>query len=364
VTDQDQNEQCRQIMKHFNAWIEPVDADERRSLGLFCDLVNELERDPLFEELLQHGEVNWNYTEVDGKITSSHIENLNDRNLGAFVALARLFTQKKERASIRHVARIFEKRVGDRHPISWTFNAHRLSLNNFLSMTAPELSDTFGQLFDVFVYGHYTHREDAKETQYELWKKDARGFTARKACFVLAIGTIFHHAQEMRNCARQLLKVVVEDLCWRPPTKLPVRRFEDGISHPMFAHDVVSLDPAIVARVTKGERVLLTESVIPHVRNFLDEEVGDHISADCMGEIDVHEYGSKLEDRWLEKHLGASIALPVSWETSEKLRARGRAVVHHVGKPSLFLTGAFFSHLKFVGAASYKWELHLRADRA
>lgn len=359
MSDQYLNEQCRQIMKHFNAWIEPVDAQERRSLELFCGLVDELERDTLFKDLLQDRAVSWKYTEVDGNVTSSHIEKLNERDLGGFVALARLFTQKKERASIRHVAAIFEKRVGERHPIWSTFNAHRMGLDNFLAMTAPDVSETFRELFDVFVYGHYTHREDAKEAKYELWKNDIRGFTARKAGFVLAIGSIFSHAQTMRDSARQLLDVVVEDVRWRPPRRLPVRRFEDGVSDPMFAHDVVSLDLSIAAHVSKGERVLLSESVIPHIRNFLDEELGNRITAGSIGEIDVLEYGSKCKDRWLERHVGVSIAFQVSWETVEKLGPTGTAIIHHVGGPSLFVTEAFFSHLKHVGAASYKWELRL-----
>jgi hypothetical protein len=357
MTEEGDKQQIREVMKHFNAWIEPVDGDERRSLELFCKLVEDLERDALFVDLLRHSEVRWKYKVTDEEVVSAEIEKLDEADLRAFVALARLFTQKKERASIRNIAKIFAKRVGEHHPIWWTFNGHRMGLNNFLDTTGPDLLETFRELFDVFVYGHYTHRDDAKEANFEAWKKDLRGFTARKVGFLLAVSTIFWNAQKMRDAAKHLLEVKVEDLGWQPPRTLPIRRFHDGVSNPMFAHEVVSLEASLVERVSKGDRVSLSESVILHIRNFLDAELGDHITAASIGEIDVHEYGSKIGDRWLQRHWGASLAIPVAWESVENMHPRGKMINHHIGKPSLFVTEAFFAQLKPVEGANYKWEL-------
>lgn len=206
-TDEEIAEYCRQITREFSAWVDPLDAQERRSMDLFCGLVEELESYKIFCDLLQHSQVDWRLKIEDGKVVSGYIEKLNETDLRAFVPLARLFTQKREQASIRKVGAIFDKRLSQRHPIWMNFNAYRIGLQQFLALSAPNLPETFGELFDVFMNGHYAHREDAKEARYESWKRDSGRFTNRKVGFLLVLSSIFSHVRSMRDHVKQLLKV-------------------------------------------------------------------------------------------------------------------------------------------------------------
>src|SRR5213594_463038 len=207
MTNEQTEENCRQITRELSPWIDPLDADERRALERFSRLVEELEGHKIFCDLLQQGQIDWRLRIEDGNVVSAHIEKLDETELGAFVPLARLFTQKREHASIRKIAAIFDRRVSDRHPIWWNFNAYRVGLRQFLALTAPNLSETFGKIFDIFINGHYVHREDEKEARYESWKKEVGGFTSRKVAFLLAVGSIISHVRSMRDYAKQLLDV-------------------------------------------------------------------------------------------------------------------------------------------------------------
>jgi hypothetical protein len=183
VTSEQIEENCREITRALSPWIDPLDAKERRALERFCRLVEELEGHKILRDLLQRGRIDWRLRIEDGNIVSAHIERLDETELGAFVPLARLFTQKREDTSIRKVSAIFDQRVSERHPIWWNFNAYRIGLQQFLALTAPNLTETFGEIFDVFMNGHYVHREDVKEARSNRGGKKSAHLARAKSRF-------------------------------------------------------------------------------------------------------------------------------------------------------------------------------------
>jgi hypothetical protein len=356
VTNEQSEENCRQITRKLSPWIDPLDADERRALDRFCRLVEELEGHKIFRDLLQPGRIDWRLKIEDGKVVSAHIEKLDETELGAFVPLARLFTQKREHSSIRKVAAIFDKRASERHPIWWNFNAYRVGLQQFLALTAPNLTETFGEIFDVFMNGHYVHREDPKEARYESWKKDVGGFTSRKVAFLLAVSAIVSHASSIRNYAKQLLEVTAN-----PPVQGSTKKVVNlpaGLTKALFSDEIVSLDPKTVDKILDGERIAVSEQLINHLLDFLGHDLAPHIHGGRIGEIKLHEYGVKVGSEWIDKKSGASLVLPVSWMSIEKTSGE-TAVKNYRGKPIVFATQEFFSHLKRVDEKTHRWELVL-----
>lgn len=355
MTNEEIEENCRQIWRDLNPWIDPLQSDERRALERFCRLVEELENDKIFCDWLQHGRIDWGVRIEDGSVVSSHIDKLDETQVKAFVPLARLFTQKREHASIRKIASIFEQRVSKRHPIWWKFNAYRVGLQQFLALTAPNLPEAFGEIFDVFINGHYLHREDDKEARYESWKKDVRGFTARKVAFLLTVSSIISDVRSMRDCAKQLL-----DITANPPRVAPTKAITlpAGLTKALFSDEIVALDMKNVPEVFDGARVSVSGSVIAHLLDFLGHDLASHIHAGHIGEIKMHEYGSKLGDKWIDRKVGASLIVPVAWMSIEKLPSQ-TMVKDYSGKPIVFVTQEFFNHLKPASGETHRWDLVL-----
>lgn len=205
MTDEEMAEIWRQLTKELGLWIEPLQPKERKTLQLFCEAVGELENYPLYQKLLRDNVVDSDIEERDGKVVNAAIRNLDENDLRAFVLTARLFGQDNDRISIRKIADIFDRRVA-KHKLLWmNFNAHRLGWNEFRSRELPHLKDTMGNIFDVFLYGHYAHREEAKETIYKQWKRTPDGFVARQSLFLIALGTFFWMVRGMRDYVQQLL---------------------------------------------------------------------------------------------------------------------------------------------------------------
>lgn len=355
MTEQEIAEQCRQITREFSAWVDPLDLQNRRSIELFCGLVLELENYSLFRDLLQHSRIDWRLKIEDGKVVSALIEKLNETDLSAFAPLARLFTLKKELASIRKIGRIFDERVSRRHPLWWKFNAYREGLDQFLALTAPNLPETFGELFDIFINGHYVHRDDAKEAKYEFWKRDAGEFTTRKVAFLLALGSVFSHVRSMRDFARQLLEGTVNSL-HQPRPGAALAGLPRGITKPLFSNVIAALDLDAVPQIANGQRISICEPFVDHLVEFLGDAVAPHIRAGNIGEVKVHEYGAKMGDKWIDRHIGISLLFPASWTTVDSSPGL-RLVTKHVGRPSVFLTQEFFSYLKRATDENYQWEL-------
>jgi hypothetical protein len=183
TTDDQIAENCRHLIKEQGLWIESLDPNERETLEVFCETVNELEEYPLYKKLLRENVVNAHISVKEGTIVDATIRNLDENDLRAFVLTARLFGQNNDRISIRKIAAIFDRRVGKREPLWMNFNGYREGWNQFRTHKIPELNDTMGNLFDVFLYGHYAHREKTKATTIKEWKKRRMALLLAKVCF-------------------------------------------------------------------------------------------------------------------------------------------------------------------------------------
>lgn len=193
-------------MRSFKAWIDPLSNDERKSLALFCECVAELEESALFKNLLHRNEIRWNHRWTDDVLVQTEILDLDEEHLKAFVLTARLFAQNNERGSIGNVSKIISQHVGDRHPFSWNFHGWRAGLNNFLDrsrdvrvVAGSDESLTNRDVLDVFLYGHYAHRNKNHEASYQKWKEQPLVFTELKANFLLSLSNLFATAREMRT---------------------------------------------------------------------------------------------------------------------------------------------------------------------
>ena len=205
TTDDQIAENCRQLIKEQGLWIESLDPNERETLEVFCETVNELEGYPLYKKLLRENVVNAHISVNDGTIVDATIRNLDENDLRAFVLTARLFGQDNDRISIRKIAEIFDRRVGKRELLWMNFNGYREGWNQFRTQKIPELNDTMGNLFDVFLYGYYAHREKTKATTIKEWRKTPNGFVARQSVFLIALGTFFWTVRGMREYVARLL---------------------------------------------------------------------------------------------------------------------------------------------------------------
>ncbi len=205
MTDEQIAENCRQLMKEQGLWIESLEPDEREALEVFCETVKELEEYPLYKKLLREKVVNSHISVRDGTVIHAAIRNLDENDLRAFVLTARLFGQDNDRISIRKIAEIFDRRVGTRELLWMTFNGYRQGWNQFRAQKIPELNDTMGNIFDVFLYGHYAHREKTKAATIKEWKKTRDGFVARQSMFLIALGTFFWALRGIREYVARLL---------------------------------------------------------------------------------------------------------------------------------------------------------------
>jgi len=183
MTDEQIAENCRQLMKEQGLWIESLEPDEREALEVFCDTVNELEEYPLYKKLLRENVVNSDISVRDGTVVRAAIRNLDENDLRAFVLTARLFGQDNDRISIRKIAEIFDRRVGKRELLWMNFNGYREGWNQFRTHKIPELNDTMGSIFDVFLYGHYAHRDKTKGRQLRNGEKRPTALLLAKVCF-------------------------------------------------------------------------------------------------------------------------------------------------------------------------------------
>lgn len=125
---------------------------------------------------------------------------------------------------------------------------------------------------------------------------------------------------------------------------------------PLFADQVVSLSLDDAREIADGERVAITDPLLKYLLEFLGQDLAPHLRAGHVGTLKVHEYGSRMGEQWIDRHMGASLMLPVAWTTIQQTPGV-RAVVHTSGKPTVFVTQEFLSHLQRVDAPDHEWEL-------
>jgi len=178
---------------------------ERKALERFCGVVQQLRGCSIFEKLLSRGEITLNYKVRYGVLVSGEIRDLDEEPLKAFLLTARLLTQDNDGVSIRKIAAIFDARVSQRHPLWQEFNAYRSGLNQFLDKRHDELPETYRELFETFLYGHYAHLNDQKEVVYQEWLKDELSFLKRKQLFVLILSVLFSHVRDIHVTVRKFL---------------------------------------------------------------------------------------------------------------------------------------------------------------
>ena len=206
MSEEELARQCRELNKQLGLWIERLQEDEKNTLELFCETVAELETYPLYLKLLRRNEVNSDVHVANGKVVKAAIRDFDENDLRAFLLGARLFGQDNERISVRRVAEIFDRRVSPRLLLWMNFNGYRLGWNEFRERRiADSQGETMGEIFDVFLYGHYAHKNRSKQAKYRDWTKHPLGLIAYRSAFLTALGTFFWAVQGMREYAQQLL---------------------------------------------------------------------------------------------------------------------------------------------------------------
>jgi hypothetical protein len=205
-TEEQTREWCRAFNKeHSTTWVEPVDAQERESLERFCELVDELEGYAIFKKLLHREQVEWNIKTQDNVVVAAAIKDLDEEHLRSFLLTVRMLYQSRDGCSVRQIAAIFKRRVGERNALWWNqFNPCHVGLNNFLDMRLEKSEQTNRELFEIFLYGQYAHRG---HLLYKEWKKDTEVFIGRKGNFLLILATFFAHVRILHPFVKQLLAV-------------------------------------------------------------------------------------------------------------------------------------------------------------
>jgi hypothetical protein len=124
----------------------------------------------------------------------------------------------------------------------------------------------------------------------------------------------------------------------------------------LFSDKVVSLSLDDAPEIASGQRVAITEPLLRHLLEFLGQELAAHLRAGHVGELKIHDYGSKMGDQWIHRHAGVSLMLPVAWKTIQKYPGV-TLVTETAGKPTVFVTQEFLYHLQRVNAPDHEWEL-------
>jgi hypothetical protein len=330
------------LNREFNPWIDPLDADERDALKSFCEMVNKLENRSIVKGLLDHGEIHSTIKISDGTVVHAEIENLDEEALEAFLLTARLFRDNKERASIANIASIFDKRVSPRHILWMNFNGERSGLNELLQR-CDTLPETNGEIFEIFLYGGYAHRNRRK---YKEWQnKGEEFFQARKSIFLIVLINFWWTLRAMYPLVKELLE--------GPPAS-STRRQKVGR---YFSDVIVSLNLRDAPTIATGQRMSLYEPLFAELRNFLGGEIANHIRSDqiCEIKLRVEGFGTRLGNQWIDRHDSGMLQLSVNWTSVEKIPG-GKMIVKHSGGPAVFITQEFLRHLKPANSKEYDWD--------
>lgn len=209
-TDEEAGDWCRAFNRQHNAtWIEPPDEGERLTLERFCELVEELEGYAIFKNLLQKNQIEWRIRTTNDEVLATAIDGLDEEHLRSFLLTLRMLHHGRERCSVRQIAEIFRKRVGERNPLWWNgFNAHHLGLNSCLDeMKLPDSGESNREIFETFLWGRYAHRDNPKATaRYREWERNKVRFVEFKGYFLLITATFFSHLRSLVPSVRQLLE--------------------------------------------------------------------------------------------------------------------------------------------------------------
>lgn len=181
--------------------------ESKRSLRLFIETVAELEESSLYKNLLGEEGITYRYSWREGQPASQEIVNLDEEQLKSFILTARLLSQDNDGRSIRVVAQIFDGELQN-HQLYPTFNGIRWKLNDYLDQEYPikiqGVSITSRHLFDIFLYGHYAHRNPDKEDVYCRWESDWITFPHYKLGFLLSLSVLFSCAHQIRSVVERI----------------------------------------------------------------------------------------------------------------------------------------------------------------
>ena len=217
MIDAEAKEACRIFNKaHSTTWIEPVDEHERELLEQFCKLVEDLEGYAIFKNLLHRGKVECSIKIQDEAVLTA-IKDLDEEHLRSFLSTLRMLYQPQDGCSVRQIAPIFEKRVGQRNSLWWNgFDPVRRGLNSFLDMRLG-IEETNREIFETFLYCDYSHKgHPQKDRQrrmlYKEWQQDQASYVERKTYFLVIVATLFAYVCDLCPLVRRLLaaKVAVE----------------------------------------------------------------------------------------------------------------------------------------------------------
>lgn len=103
---------------------------------------------------------------------------------------------------------------------------------------------------------------------------------------------------------------------------------------PLFADQVVSLSLDDAREIADGERVAITEPLLQTSFGVPRSRPSPTSSSWTLGALKVHEYGSRIGDKWIDRQMGVSLVLPVAWTTIQQMPGV-RAVLNTSGKPTV-----------------------------
>lgn len=183
--------------------------ENKRSLELYLDTVSELERSSLYRNILEKNNITYRFQVKEGLPITQEVVDLDEEHLKAFILTARLLAQDNDGRSIRVVSNIVDESF-QAHPSYLKFNSARWKLNDYLDGEYPALvqgeSITSRELFDVFLYGHYAHRNPQKEQRFIQWQSNWVTFPHYKLGFLMSLSVLFSCAHEMRTAIEEMLK--------------------------------------------------------------------------------------------------------------------------------------------------------------
>lgn len=175
----------------------------------FCELVRELRESKFGQRVL--GAKSITVRGHDG-LHDAEIVDFDEDECRSFLLSFRLLVQDNDNISIRCVWNIFKDKIIDPE---WfvRVNPPKWMLNDFLEgqamYAAPGGGDqTMREVFDVFLYGAYAHRNQApeKRTKYLAWKSNHRDYVIQKMLFLLCVKTTLDMAKLIEIATRDWIE--------------------------------------------------------------------------------------------------------------------------------------------------------------
>lgn len=186
--------------------------EDLEALELFNEKADKLKKSSFMKFLLERGSGVTISGDKDGRLTAE-TRWPDEEARDAFVLTFRFFIQKKERSSLRKMAKVY-----DNLPISQQqkelFKNARKKLNDFLDFRSPmQIHDqviTRRDILNTFIYGELAHANEKKKKTLDQWMSYPIFNVTIYHEFIYILGMVTNFIAYVQNLNEEVIKELGE----------------------------------------------------------------------------------------------------------------------------------------------------------